>query len=110
MQKQKDEKQNRQGSRVKLWQMSAAAASVALVVALVWLLPVRSYLLSMLEWTRGLGALGGLVIIVAYIAATVLFVPGSVLTLGSGFLFGVVVGTVWASIGSTLEAAAAFLV
>ena len=110
MREQNDKKQSRQGRRVKTWHIAAGVTAVAVVAGLVWFLPVRSYLLSILEWTRGLGAWGGLVIIGAYIAATVLFVPGSVLTLGAGFLFGVVVGTVWASVGSTLGAAAAFLV
>ena len=110
MREQKDKKQSRQGRRIKTWHIAAAAATLAVVLALVWVLPIQSYLLSMLEWTRGLGMWGGLVIILAYLVATVLFVPGSVLTLGAGFIFGVVVGTVWASIGSTLGAAAAFLV
>ena len=45
-----------------------------------------------------------------YVLACVLFLPGSVLTLGAGFLFGVPVGflTVW--IGANLGACVAFLV
>ena len=46
---------------------------------------------------------------VAYVPAAVLLVPGSLLTLGAGFLFGVVEGTIAVSIGSTLGATAAFL-
>ncbi|MCL5123351.1 MAG: TVP38/TMEM64 family protein, partial [Deltaproteobacteria bacterium] len=44
-----------------------------------------------------------------YVLATVLLVPGSVITLGAGFLFGVPLGllTVW--IGANLGAAVAFL-
>jgi uncharacterized membrane protein YdjX (TVP38/TMEM64 family) len=45
-----------------------------------------------------------------YIVACLLFIPGSLLTLGAGFLFGVVWGTITVSIGSTLGATAAFLV
>jgi uncharacterized membrane protein YdjX (TVP38/TMEM64 family) len=40
----------------------------------------------------------------------VLFVPGSLLTLAAGFLFGLVKGTVIVSLGSTAGAVAAFLV
>ncbi|MFO7962973.1 MAG: TVP38/TMEM64 family protein [Desulfobacterales bacterium] len=88
-----------------------AVCAIALVIlALVWILPVNRYLAALLNWTEGLGFWGPLVVILTYITATVLFLPGSVLTLGSGFLFGVLMGTVWASIGSTLGAAAAFLV
>ena len=39
-----------------------------------------------------------------------LFVPGSMLTLGAGFLFGVVRGTIAVSVGSVLGATAAFLI
>jgi uncharacterized membrane protein YdjX (TVP38/TMEM64 family) len=50
------------------------------------------------------------VFIGTYVAATVLFVPGSILTLGAGFVFGVVGGTLSVSVASTLGALAAFLV
>ncbi|MDA0322557.1 MAG: TVP38/TMEM64 family protein [Verrucomicrobia bacterium] len=63
----------------------------------------------MLEWVDGLGPLGPAIFIVVYIVACVLFLPGSVLTLGAGAVFGVVMGSVYVSIGSTLGATAAFL-
>lgn len=50
-----------------------------------------------------------LLFVLAYAAATVLGVPGSILTLGAGALFGLFQGIFWASIGSTLGATAAFL-
>jgi uncharacterized membrane protein YdjX (TVP38/TMEM64 family) len=46
----------------------------------------------------------------AYVPAAVLFVPGSLLTLGAGFVFGLGKGTVIVSLGSTAGAAAAFIV
>jgi uncharacterized membrane protein YdjX (TVP38/TMEM64 family) len=45
-----------------------------------------------------------------YILACVLFLPGSVLTLGAGVLFGLFAGSVIVSIASTLGATAAFIV
>ncbi|MGE3510741.1 MAG: TVP38/TMEM64 family protein [Vicinamibacterales bacterium] len=51
-----------------------------------------------------------MILAVAYVPAAILFVPGSLLTLGAGFLFGPVRGTVLVSLGSTAGAAAAFLV
>ncbi len=48
--------------------------------------------------------------ILIYILATVLFIPGSLLTLGAGVLFGVAWGSVWVSVASTLGATCAFVV
>jgi uncharacterized membrane protein YdjX (TVP38/TMEM64 family) len=50
------------------------------------------------------------IVAAVYIPATVLCVPGSVITLGAGWAFGLLWGTITISIGSTLGAAAAFLV
>jgi uncharacterized membrane protein YdjX (TVP38/TMEM64 family) len=61
-------------------------------------------------WVEGLGALGPLVFILGYAAATVAFIPGSVLTLAAGAIFGVVRGTLLTLVGATLGASAAFLV
>jgi len=74
------------------------------------LLPVKDYLVSLLEWTDGLGLWGPIVVAGFYVVACLLLLPGSVLTLGAGFLFGVATGTVTFSVGSTLGACAAFVV
>ncbi len=63
-----------------------------------------------LDWIRGLGALAPVAFIAIYIAATVLFLPGSILTIGAGVIFGVVRGSIYVSIAATLGATAAFLV
>jgi uncharacterized membrane protein YdjX (TVP38/TMEM64 family) len=63
-----------------------------------------------LDWIRGLGALAPLAFIAIYIVATVLFIPGSILTIGAGVIFGVVLGSIYVSIAATLGATAAFLV
>lgn len=83
---------------------------VIAVVAVVFLLPVKDWLIRGLEWTEGLGFWGAFLVAAFYIVACVLFLPGSVLTLGAGVLFGVFVGTITVSVGSTLGACAAFLV
>ena len=74
------------------------------------LLPVRQYLVDALEWTQELGAWGPIFVSLFYIVACVLLLPGSVLTLGAGFLFGVPLGLLSAWTGATLGACAAFLV
>jgi uncharacterized membrane protein YdjX (TVP38/TMEM64 family) len=46
--------------------------------------------------------------ILIYIAATVLFIPGSILTITGGFIFGAVEGTIYTVIGATIGATIAF--
>ena len=70
----------------------------------------QELLLNALAWIEGLGVVGGIAFIAIYIAATVAFLPGSILTLGAGVVFGVVLGAVYVFIGATLGAIAAFLV
>lgn len=65
---------------------------------------------SALEWINSLGFWGGLAFILLYILATVAFLPGSILTLGAGVVFGVILGSVYVFVGATLGATAAFLV
>ena len=57
-----------------------------------------------------LGAVGAIAFIIIYILATVAFFPGSILTLGAGVVFGVVLGSFYVFIGATIGATAAFLV
>lgn len=71
---------------------------------------MTEHLRHVLEWVSGLGPWGPVAFIALYIAATVAFLPGSILTLGAGALFGVAKGTVFVSIASTLGATAAFAV
>jgi uncharacterized membrane protein YdjX (TVP38/TMEM64 family) len=70
----------------------------------------QEWLRAALQWIESLGFLGGLAFIAIYIAATVAFLPGSILTLGAGVVFGVVFGTIYVLIGATLGAIAAFLI
>lgn len=73
-------------------------------------LPLADYIRGFLEWVRSVGFVGALALGGFYVIATVLLVPGSILTLAAGFVFGVLWGTVVVSIASTTGAAAAFLV
>src|SRR6185369_8731496 len=74
-----------------------ATAGVAIVLA-VRFLHVQDLLKSALDWISSLGTWGPVIFIGLYIVAAVLFIPGSVLTLGAGAVFGVLLGSVWASI------------
>ena len=71
---------------------------------------IQGLLKSALDSIAGLGAWGPVTFIVIYILATILFIPSSLLTLGSGAIFGVFWGSIYVSIGATIGASAAFLV
>jgi uncharacterized membrane protein YdjX (TVP38/TMEM64 family) len=70
----------------------------------------QSLLKNALEWVASLGSIGAIAFIGIYIVATVAFLPGSILTLGAGVVFGVWWGAFYVFIGATLGATAAFLV
>lgn len=86
-----------------------ALLAAAIVAALVFL-PLGDYLHLAIQWVGQQGAWGPVLVGLLYIVACVFFVPGTILTLASGLLFGVVLGTVTVSIASVLGATAAFLI
>lgn len=85
------------------------AIAAALVTGFI-LFDVRALLRNALDVMAGLGAWGTVLFVLVYVVAAVCWIPGSVLTLGAGALFGVVWGSIYVSVGATLGATAAFLV
>ena len=73
-------------------------------------LPVKEWAAAFNAWIEQRGAWGAVIFIAAYALATVLFFPGSVLTIGAGLAFGLWRGFVIVSAGATLGASLAFLV
>ena len=73
-------------------------------------LPVQQWLTSFNDWVGQMGTVGILVFIVVYALATVLLAPGSILTIGAGFAFGLWKGFLAAWTGAILGASFAFLV
>jgi uncharacterized membrane protein YdjX (TVP38/TMEM64 family) len=86
-----------------------AAVAVVLVGAARWL-PLGPFLAAVRGWVAGLGRWGPVVFVLIDALAVLAMVPGSLLTLAAGALFGPFVGTVTALTGSTLGAALAFAV
>lgn len=62
------------------------------------------------NWVQAAGSAGPIVFMLVYAIATVFFLPGSVLTLAGGALFGPVWGTLYNLTGATLGATLAFIV
>jgi uncharacterized membrane protein YdjX (TVP38/TMEM64 family) len=85
-----------------------ALAIVMLIIAW-YFLPVGQWLTDFNEWVKDQGVWGAAWFGVVYVVCTVLFVPGSILTLGAGAIYGPVWGTILISLASTTGAACAFL-
>lgn len=83
---------------------------VAVLVFLAAHLDLARLTRQALERIAALGALAPAAYVVFYILACVLFLPGSVLTVGAGVLFGLLPGVLLTLAGATLGATGAFLV
>lgn len=99
--------QQRQGGK---WRLVGLVLAVLLFIGLSLTLPIRDYIHSLLQWVQDIGMWGPVVVILFYIVSCLAFLPGFIVTLGAGFLFELILGTITVSIGSTLGACAAFLV
>lgn len=87
---------------------------VTAVIALVALIfigrELGAYVPRFAAWVEGLGVWGPLAFMAGYAAATVAFVPGSLLTLGAGAIFGLAKGVVFVFLAASIGATLAFLV
>ena len=86
------------------------AGLIIALLAAALLLPVSQWLAQLLAWIEANRQVAWLAFIVIYVVATVLLLPGSLLTLAAGFIFGVVYGYAIVAVGSVVGAACAFLV
>jgi uncharacterized membrane protein YdjX (TVP38/TMEM64 family) len=81
----------------------------AIVAALV-LVPTRAYARPLLESVQGRGLAGAVGLVLLYVPVSMLFLPGMLLTLGAGFLYGPLWGALIATTGVTLAAAVTLFV
>lgn len=84
-------------------------AAVALAVSIRHL-DGQAFIQTTLLRVHDLGPWAPAVFVAVYVLATVFFLPGALLTLGAGALFGLVRGTLYVSLSSTAGATAAFLI
>lgn len=92
-------------SIVRLIVLMAVIAGIAVVIVY-----GESFDISVLEtWVNDAGPIGPIVFMLIYAIGTVLFLPGSVLTLAGGALFGPFQGIVYNLSGATIGATLAFL-
>lgn len=92
-----------------LW-MGASIVGVGLVVGLLYAFGVHQQVVALLRWFDAQGIWAAVLFVAIMVLAMVLLLPGVLLTTGAGFVFGVLEGTVYVVIGTTLGAAIAFLI
>lgn len=80
------------------------------LIALTKYANIHEPLTSSLDWIASLGPWGPITFIGIYILSTIFLIPGSILTLGAGALFGIIWGAIYVSVGATIGAAVAFLI
>ncbi len=93
-----------------LWRVALLVFLIAVVIAMSFVFPIKQYLIKFLDYTRSLGLTGMAMVVGLYVIACIFALPGSVLTIGTGVIFGVFAGTITVSVGSTLGACAAFII
>lgn len=93
-----------------LWGIAASIVFVAALLAVMVHFGAHEQVLRLLRWFEAQGAWASLLFILIMAAAVVLVLPGVLLTTGAGFVFGVVEGSIYVVLGTTLGAALAFLI
>lgn len=94
----------------KYWKwLAVGVALIALSVAASFI-PLAEWIETISDWVKTFGPFGVIVFVLIYAVATVLFMPGSVLTIAAGLIFGVALGTLAAWSGAVLGASLAFIV
>jgi uncharacterized membrane protein YdjX (TVP38/TMEM64 family) len=86
-------------------------AAVAAVIGILLLgRIVGASLPAFARWVDGLGVWGPVVFVAGYALAAIAFVPGSILTLAAGAIFGVARGALYVFVAAVLGSSGAFLV
>lgn len=97
-----------QASRISAGRIAIAVVAIGAVVVLGR--AAGGYVPQFAQWVDSLGFWGPVVFVLGYAAAAVAFVPGSILTLAAGAIFGIGKGVALVFIAAVLGSSAAFLI
>lgn len=92
------------------WKPALLMGTVLALFTAAVLLDAGQYIVRIRTWIGSLGAWGPAAFIAFYVVATIVALPGSVMSALAGGLFGAVWGVVYVSIGATIGAAVCFLI
>ena len=93
--------------------LKALAGSLGFVVVLLAVLmyfDVHLKLIELLEWIDDQGAMAAVLFIVIMALVVMFLLPGIFFTTGAGYVFGILPGTIYVVIGTTIGASIAFLI
>jgi uncharacterized membrane protein YdjX (TVP38/TMEM64 family) len=90
--------------------LSAATSVLAEAIGTHSRLNLQELFRTVLEWINQQGMVGVLIFIGLYAIASVALIPGSLLTLGAGVIFGLLFGSIYVFFGATLGATLSFIV
>lgn len=102
----------RPGTRLQspLWGIAASFLFVVVLLALLIHFGAHEQVTHLLRWFEAQGAWAPLLFVLLMAAVVVLLLPGVFFTTGAGFVFGVVEGSLYVVVGTTLGATVAFLI
>jgi uncharacterized membrane protein YdjX (TVP38/TMEM64 family) len=104
----KPEKSGRKKSKILHYFTITLVIAFLIIAAKVFHL--QEILQNALIWIKTLGFWAPIAFIFIYNLATILLIPGSVLTLGGGLIFGIFQGSIYVFVAATLGATFAFLI
>ncbi|WP_299592509.1 TVP38/TMEM64 family protein [uncultured Microbulbifer sp.] len=93
-----------------IWLIVISTATVGIVLAILHYFDLDDRLIELMQWMDTLGWQAGVWFALVIALAIIFLFPGVVFTMGAGFVFGVVKGTVYVVLGTVLGAAVAFLI
>lgn len=86
------------------------ALFVGLILGLlIYFFDLQQHVKNLLEWIESYGVWAPIVFILLVIFIVLALIPGVLITMGAGFLFGVVLGSVYIIIATTIAAVIAFM-
>lgn len=85
-------------------------SAIAILTIFAKQIDLQGLLQFALTWIDSLGTWGAIAFIGIYILSAILFVPGSLITLGGGAIFGVVLGSMYVFVGAAIGATLSFLI
>jgi uncharacterized membrane protein YdjX (TVP38/TMEM64 family) len=105
-----NDKSQDNGGKSGLWRPIVLLGIIILIIVLSRVFGVGEHLARLRTWIASLGPLGPIAFMVIYAVATVAALPGSVLSIAAGALFGPFLGVLTVIVAATIGASLAFLV